>query len=40
MRITEDIHLPPKIVIMTAAVVTVPSFVKAPGGTIIATTAT
>ena len=37
---TEDSHLPLKIVIMTATVVTVPSFVKAPGGTIIATTPT
>ena len=40
LRITEDIHSPPKIVIMTATVVTVPWEVKAPGGTIVATTLT
>ena len=39
--LTEDIHLPPKIVTMTAAeVLTVPCIVKAPGGTMIATTPT
>ena len=38
--LTEDIHLPPKIVIMTATVVTVQGNIKAPGGTIIATTPT
>ena len=34
--ITEDIHSPPKIVIMTAEV-TVPNNIKAPGGITIAT---
>ena len=38
--LTEDIHLPPKIVIMTATVVTVPWHIKAPGGTKVATTPT
>ena len=37
---TEDSHLPPKIVIMTATVVTAPWEIKAPGGTIVATTPT
>ena len=40
LRLTEDIHLPPKIVIMTATVVTVPCNIKAPGGTKIATSPT
>ena len=40
LRITEDIHLPPKIVIMTSAVITVPWEIKAPGGTEVATTPT
>ena len=40
LRLTEDIHLPPKIEIMTATVVTVPWEIKAPGGTIVATTPT
>ena len=37
---TEDSHLPPKIVTMTATVVAVPCNIKAPGGTIIAMTPT
>ena len=37
MRITEDVHLPPKIVIMTATVETVLWNLKAPGGTMVAT---
>ena len=41
LDITEDIHLPPKIVTVTAAeVLTVPCNIKAPGGTTIATTPT
>ena len=37
MVLTEDIHLPPKIVTMTATEVTVPCYIKAPGGTTVAT---
>ena len=40
LRLTEDIHLPPKIVIMTVAVVTVPCNIKAPGGITLATAPT
>ena len=39
--LTEDIHLPPKIVTMTAAeIITVPCNIKAPGGTTIASAPT
>ena len=40
LGITEDIHLPPKIVTMTAKEVTVPWHIKAPGGTTGAMTPT
>ena len=41
MVLTEDVHLAPKIVTMTATeVFTVPSVIKAPGGTKVATTPT
>ena len=36
LRLTEDIHLPPKIVIMTATEKIVPSLVNAHGGTAVA----
>ena len=37
---TEDIHLPPQIVTITVAIVTVPCNIKAHGGITLATTPT